>query len=286
MRRLESQRGQTLPFWTIGVLVVLALLFFVSNAANALVWQIRAQNAADSAASMTLNTQANLWNEESTILYATALDEYRVRYLNQALLNAINGVGCDSPSLCDSDYQSLLTEYKAAATGFDGDIQLLRQGNNFTEAGQQVDQRKAQGLLGSNCANSAQTNYTCDGTFTYTPLASINGGGGAGISEYDVVACRTMSYFAPGLLNLGSVPYQIVARGAAAIIPANTEQFVPGGINPLTGTAYQPVEKWATAESGPAYDIDFSKLTVDINWYTAGPIHPFAGALSSGSYKC
>lgn len=283
--QLEAQRGQTLPFWAIGVLVVLALMFFVSNAANALVWQVRAQNAADSAASLTLNTQANLWNEESTILYSAALDEYRIRYLNQALLNTINGVGCSTPQLCDSDYQSLLAELNAAVSGYDGDTQLMQQGNNFTEAGQQADQKKAERLLGGDCVST--TNYTCDGTFSYTVVQESSGGNGAGIAEDDVVACRTLSYFGPALLNLGSAAtFQVVGRSAAAIVPANSEHFVPGSTNPVTGTPYQPVEKWASAQSGPAFDVDFTGLTVNVNWYTAGPIHPFGGTLSKGSYSC
>src|SRR5438270_8732 len=88
--RLERQRGQTMPFWVVGVLIVLTLLFFVANYGASIIWQIRAQNAADSAASTALTVQANLWNEENTILYSASLDEYRLRALNQAILNTIN----------------------------------------------------------------------------------------------------------------------------------------------------------------------------------------------------
>src|SRR5487761_749976 len=90
LRSGEAQRGQTMPFWVVGVLIVLTLLFFVANYVASIIWQIRAQNAADSAASTALTIQANLWNEESTILYSASLDESRLRAINQAILNTIN----------------------------------------------------------------------------------------------------------------------------------------------------------------------------------------------------
>lgn len=288
MRRLsfgsaESQRGQTLPFWTIGVLIVLSMLFFLANYVNTILWQFRAQNAADSAASAALSVTANLWNEESTILYSSALDEYRIRYLNQALLNTIYGQGGCDPApggSCDQDYQSLKSELAAAVGGYDSDVQLLAQGNNFTEAGQQADEMKAQKAAYQDCSSSSD--YMCNGGFTYNVLdASGNGD----TTQTDVLVCKSISYFAPVLLNLGnSASYRVIGRAAAAVLPALAEHFVPSTIDPQTGTPYQPTEtQWASAYSGPAYDVDFSGLTVDLNWYAAGTIKPYA---SVGNYSC
>ena len=75
----HSQRGQTLPFWAIGMVAILALLFFTINYANLVRWNIRAQNAADSAASAGVATDANMHNELNTILYAATIDEARMR---------------------------------------------------------------------------------------------------------------------------------------------------------------------------------------------------------------
>src|SRR5512146_2329914 len=58
----RMERGQTLPFWAIGTMASLALLFFLANYVNAVSWQMRAQNAADSAASAMLSIQANVFN--------------------------------------------------------------------------------------------------------------------------------------------------------------------------------------------------------------------------------
>ena len=286
--QLEHQRGQTMPFWVIGVLIALSALFFLSNYINAVVWQIRAQNAADSAASTSLAVTANLWNEETTILYSAALDEYRIRYLNQALLNTIEGQGC-SPATCSSDYTTLLNELNAAVGGYDSDIQLLRQGNNFTEGGQQADQKKADKLVGSDCSNA--NDYTCSFTFTETATSSTGGGGkksGSDLGEAEYVACKQMSYFGSALLNLGHAgTYKVVGRGAAAVIPANTEAFNPGTqVNPATNAAYQPVEHWATSQYGAANDVNFAGFTANLNWYAAGTIKPFGGNLSPGSFGC
>lgn len=288
LAKLHAQRGQTMPFWVIGTLVVLTMLFFVANYAAAVVWQIRAQNAADSAASTALTIQANLWNEENTILYSASLDEYRLRAINQAILNTINGVGGCSGTTCDQDYQSLVSEYNAALTGYNQDIQLLRQGNNFTEGAQQADVKKAQAHIGSNCAAG---DYMC--SFSYTALDVSNGNGlGNGQSlptQADYVACKNVSYFAPLLFKLSNnASYKVVGRGAAAIVPVQTESFVPGtAINPSTGAVYQPTEThWATGYSGPAYSVDFSGLSVNLRWYAAATIRPYMGNLTAGSYAC
>ena len=286
--RLEHQRGQTMPFWVVGVLIVLTMLFFVANYGASIIWQIRAQNAADSAASTALTVQANLWNEENTILYSASLDEYRMRVLNQAILNTINGVGGCAPVQCDSDYHSLVAEYNAALNGYTADVQLLRQGNNFTEGGQQADVKKAQGHIGTNCAAG---DYMC--SFSYTALDVSNGNGqGNGKSlptQADYVACKNVTYIAPLLFKLSNgASYKVVGRGAAAIVPVQTEAFVPGtAVNPSTGAVFQPAEtQWASAYSAPAYTVDFSGLSVNLRWYAAATIRPYMGNLTAGQYTC
>ncbi len=292
LKNLERQRGQTMPFWVVGILIVLTMLFFVANYGASIIWQIRAQNAADSAASTALTVQANLWNEENTILYSASLDEYRLRAINQAILNTINngaGGGCAGvTSACDNDYKSLVAEYNAALSGYTADVQLLRQGNNFTEGGQQADVKKAQGHIGSNCAAG---DYMC--SFDYTALDVSNGNGqGNGKSlptQADYVACKNIAYIAPLLFKLSNnASYKVVGRGAAAIVPVQTESFVPGtAINPSTGAVYQPTEtQWASAYTGPAYSVDFSGLSVNLRWYAAATIRPYMGNLTSADYTC
>jgi hypothetical protein len=293
--QLESQRGQTLPFWTIGVLITLSMLFFLANYGSAVAWQFRAQNAADSAASSVLSVQANVYNEYSILLYAAAVDEYRLRVLNQAILNTLYGDGgCSTSTTCPQNYYSLVNEYYQALNGYTDDIHLLDQANNITQAGQSTDQQKALNQMGTVC-NGGANDYACQ--FGLTALATGTAGNGNGNSQgyigpgdykVDVISCKNVPYFFASLLHLNGATYKIIGRAAAAVVPAKTETFNPGTqINPGTGQPYQPTEtQWAAGYSAPAYQVDFSGLNVNLSWYQAGAVRPFAGSPSDGSYTC
>jgi Putative Flp pilus-assembly TadE/G-like len=283
--RLESQRGQTLPFWVIGVLLVLSMMFFLANYASAVAWQVRAQNAADGAASAILSVQANVYNEYSTILYATAVDEYRIRTINQAILNTIYKDGCNG-SACDSDYATLVNEYDDAVYSYTEDIHLLDQANNMTQAGQSTDQAKALNLVQSSNWCTTANDYACSFGFKVLDASSSgsNGNGNnngyiaGGDNETDLIACKNVSYFGAALLGLGNTAtYQVLGRAAAAVVPAYTENFTPSSTNPQTGQPFQPTEtQWAVdAPSNAAFQVNFSGLTVNLNWYQAGTIRPY-----------
>ncbi len=289
------ERGQTLPFWAIGTLMMLGLLFFLANYVTAVNWQVHAQNAADSAASAMLSVQANVWNEESTLLYTAAVDENRLRYLNQAILNTIAVAGqCDPTpgASCDQDYQTLVNEYNVALNGFTDDVHLIGQADQLSQGGQQTDERKALDAFGTGCG---QTGGGVDCNFAYTALDtsqwSTKGGGKNQFApqRVDLVACRNVAYFLPQLLSFASnASYQAVARAAAAVIQAQSEAFDPGTlINPATGQVYQPLEpQWASAFEAPLYTVDFSGLVVHLNWYTAAGVYPYSGTLAGSGYQC
>lgn len=297
MSCLQSQRGQTLPFWVIGILVVLSMLFVLANYANAVAWQIRAQTAADAAASGVLSVQANVYNEYSTILYATAVDEYRVRALNQAILNTVNQVDCTGGTngTCAQNYASLAAAYDSAVYSFTEDVHLLDQANNMTQAGQGTDQAKALTKIndGSQCSTT-YTDYACAFHFNVLDASSTapsnNGNNGGyiagGDNEVDLIACKNVGYFASGLFpTISGATYQVLGRAAAAVVPAYTESFNPSAINPQTGQQYQPTERqWAAGDSDLPFWVDFSGLTVHLNWYQAGTIRPYVTNL--GALTC
>src|SRR5579862_1509491 len=226
LARLHACRGQTLPFWAAGTMMTMALLFFLANYVNAVSWQIRAQNAVDSDASAGLSVQANMFNETTTILYSAALDEYRLRYLNQAILNTINGIGGCDPSpggSCDQDYQSLVAEYNSALNGFTADVHLLGQADQLSQGGQQQDERKAAGGFGESCGKSGG-GVDCNFTYTVLDTSTITAKGAKNEfapSEMDVVACKNVAYFVPALFKIANGGFPVVARGAAAVIPLN-----------------------------------------------------------------
>ncbi|HEY8297727.1 MAG TPA: pilus assembly protein TadG-related protein [Candidatus Baltobacteraceae bacterium] len=289
LARLERQRGQTLPFWSFSILMLLTMLFFLSNYVNILGWHVRAQNAADSAATASLSVQANVYNEISTILYATAVDENRVRYLNQAILNTIYGAGgCDSTpgGSCDQNYRTLVTEYDQAVSAYQGNLQVLQEGNNFTEGGQQADEKKAIRAIGSDCSN-----FDCAFAFnvnTQTYAGQCQGKKCSGSpTEADVVTCHNVPYFAASLLHMTG-QFQAIGRAAGVVAPIATESFDPGtAVNPSTNQVYQPVEaQWANAYPSAAYTVDYSGMKVNVNWYGVGHLRPWAGALQPSSMPC
>jgi hypothetical protein len=141
---MERQRGQTLPLWIGGILVTLALMFFTLNYANMIRWQIRAQNAADAAASGLLAIQTSNWNRMQIMLYASAVEEFRIRRLIDAIVVSANRSGnCRDaawPELataspvptgnsCLADYLALKTALNRAVTRYSTDVQML---HNFT----------------------------------------------------------------------------------------------------------------------------------------------------------
>lgn len=290
------KRGQTMPFWAVGVLIVLAMFFFLSNYASAIAWNIRAQNAADGAAQAALTVQSNVWNEESTILYAAALDEYRLRTLNQAIVNTIANQGGCTSAQCNANYTTLVAEFNNALAGYTADIHLLGQADQLSQGGQQQDERKLLGIIGNNancnaadCAfayNSVSNNPQCPG------LSGKNKNSQLAPSCIDLIACKNVGYVAPGILNMTATSFQALGRAAAAVASVSpTTPFNPGTqVNPKTGQVYQPTESQWTVGAltfvAPAYTVNFSGLNVSVNWYTAVPIQPPTNNVPKGQITC
>lgn len=301
---LNAQRGQTLPFWALSIMAILAVTFFLASYANTIAWQIHAQNAADSAAAVALSPTTNVANQESVLLYAGAVDEYRLRYLNQAMLNAINGVNCSATTAptCATIYANVGTEYTQALNAYSNLYKVLQEADNYTEGGQQADEKKAISALGG-----------FDSAFTYTPLSEVSQNNGKGngkkknsIREVDIVACHNVPYFAPLLLGLASgATFQALGRSAAMAVPVlpqtspppglpagYSQYFSPSSSNPSTGKAYQLNEDPAATGGKSQYVVDYTALTVDLDWFQSATIKPFfqgkgtGGSLAPGDYGC
>ncbi|HEY0613344.1 MAG TPA: pilus assembly protein TadG-related protein, partial [Candidatus Elarobacter sp.] len=221
----HAERGQTLPFWTIAIGATLTLLFFVANYASTVRWQIRAQNAADSAASAGIGTDANMYNQASTIEFAAAVDETRMRYLIQAIANTVNNPSSCGSS-CDAYYAKLVAAYNTAAGNYSSLTKTMQKGDNLTEGGLKNSADKAVGLASSNCT-------VMDCAFTYT--SSVNGTA----ESVDVVTCKKVPFIAPALMGGAGPSFTAVGRSVAVLAPIN-EAFVPGNVNPATNAPFQP----------------------------------------------
>jgi hypothetical protein len=289
MKRRHASRGQVIPIWTLAVLGSLALTIFMVNYASVMRWQIRAQNAADTAAESAVVASAEGFNELELTMYTTSVAELRLRYLNQALLNNLEGLGCANTTACETDYNSLVAEFQNAIQTYDDSTQAL------TWLGQNVNDRY---LDSSNGAFETITGYqypdgrqdamcvtkgvTCvnqtDQAFTYTPLDIDAGDVGFGTpNSAEVAACKTVKFSSPKILGLATgSSFRAVGVGAFTItsIP---ERFNPGALGVVgstNGGAYQPVEQWAT-DHNSFYQVDYSGLTDTVFFYVPTPTTPY-----------
>lgn len=267
----RGERGQTLPFWAIGILAFLALLFFTVNYANVVRWNIRSQNAAESAASAGIATDASNDNEINTILYAATIDETRMRYLLQGAINTVNDPsGCGSPANCKTIYNQDVAAFGVAAGNYKSLQGQWQKANNLSRGGLQNSPNSAIALVAGNCS-------ILDCAFTYTTsLDSAN-------EIVDVVACKNVAIVAPSIMGLSNVTaFRAVGRSATTLVGI-PEAFTPGvSVNPNTGAVYQ-VDESPAGTASAEFGVTYRTLTVNLEWFSAGPAHP---KTFSGSYGC
>lgn len=265
----HAARGQTLPVWTLGIAAMLALLFFTVNYANMIRWQIRAQNAADSAASAGIATDANMDNQADMMIYAAAVDEMRMRYLLQAMLNTVYVPSSCAPA-CNAALAKLETAYNTAAGSYATLAGDLKVGNNLSEGGLKNAPDKAIAAIASDCT-------ILDCSFTYTTSFDPTG------EIVYVVACKNVATVVPAILGLAAgSTFKAVGRSASTLTKVS-EAFHPGGNNPKTGLPYQPAETPTGAGAPAAMAVDFTGLTLNMSWFVAGAAKP---AASTGTYGC
>src|ERR1700676_5128615 len=127
-------RGQTLPIWSMGIACALALAFASMQYGDVLRWQVRAQNAADAAAVATLSVQTQTWNQQLALVYAAAVEEWRIRSLLTAMqAAAYNDPGC-AATPCATAFDTLKKEYMKAVTRYTNDVQLVNRTSQYTFA--------------------------------------------------------------------------------------------------------------------------------------------------------
>jgi hypothetical protein len=141
MSRRHAARGQVLPLWIVAILTTFVLMFLALNYGNTLRWQMRAQNAADAGAQAIMAIQTQHFNEMTAILYASNVEEFRIRLLLDGMLNSLNGAGgctgaptakakgqslfATGANTCDQVFANLLPYYEEAVTRYGNDINQL-----------------------------------------------------------------------------------------------------------------------------------------------------------------
>jgi hypothetical protein len=315
-----GQRGQLLPVWALGAVTLLAMTLFIVNYANVVRWQIRAQNAADAAAAASMSPIANGWNEIELQLYASTIEEMRIRYLNQALLNTLAQQGCTSTAACTADYNALVPQLASAVANYDQNTLFVQNlgsmvndryldpsngafetisggppnipnwpddttcdkvqgGNGYNiYSGAWSGPPSAQPTPGGSYPGWSSTGCTSqsDTAFSYTPIDVDSGDIGYGTPNLsEVVSCRSVPVFQSKMLGLGSsATFKAVGVSAFTVSPLQ-EAFQPGvTVNPSTAKPYQPTETY-TPDNNSDYTVDYSGLTVDVNFYLPVPTPPY-----------
>lgn len=186
--------------WIGAVLTTFALMFFSINYANAIRWQIRAQNAADAAAQGLLSIQTQRWNLMLQTLYATNVEEYRLRHLLDGILYTVNDSGGCSTNLlllaadietfdqgtCSESYVTLTAAYQKSAQRYTTDVQLL---NDVTTPATNTNWESDARLLIAHMQNPSRCN-----TDTTTQAAyAVDPSGGDCAFKYGIagIAYRT-----------------------------------------------------------------------------------------------
>src|SRR5216683_1490715 len=230
---LSAARGQSIPFWTFATIGVLAMMLFVLNYALNVSWTIRAQNAADSASAATHSAVANVYNEESTLLYAATVDEFRLRALNQA--NQLTQAGQNTAA---QKIFSLLNPCGGTST-------LLDSAFCYTYVGY----ANAQGH-GSKATPSVVQVVACRNVpWIGGGLFGLGAKFTAVASGASAIASAQVEHFVPSAVN-----------GATSQRYQSNESSWFGYSLPYPAPPYEVV-----------FDTPGSPLAVDINWYTVVP---------------
>ncbi len=281
-RRHALERGQTFPVWVFGVLTAMALMFFIVNYANVVYWQVRAQNVADAAAGAAISPQSSSWNQMLVLLYASTVEEWRVRRLIDMMLLTLRWEGgCYNASsgtnVCAANYAYMRTKYESALLRYTTDVSLMQRASTKTFADNSNDAARIIAFASSECStgfSDCSFAYSLD---AYVPRTSnlqsvqqdalgFNFGAGAptGISpdlepaELQVSVCHNVTPIIPSFFLLHFGTFQAVGRAAATTIMTTQEWLQPGSItDPWTNYPFQPVEDYETGT--PTWNV----------WYTA-----------------
>jgi hypothetical protein len=258
----------------------LVLAFVGLQYGQVLAWQIRAQNAADAAASAALSVQSTTFNQQTMILYAAGVEEYRIRNLLEAMTAAAsNDPGCSTDVIdggCTGLFVSLRQQYYAAVYRYIADVNLMNGATQYSLSAAESDAKAIVQQLGTNCGKAKGGD--CAFSYTVTGLQkrigqlndveqdggdwAVNTGAGNPAvvkddyvpAQIEIVACANVAPIVPSFPGFTPPTFQAVGRAAATAAMVTEEWMEPGTIlNPATGKLFQPLENFGlgTTATGP-----------------------------------
>ncbi len=282
----HRQRGQVLPVWAMGIVAMLIVTMAVVRYSDMVRWQIRAQNAADAAAAAIVALQTQQFNEMSMVLYASAVEEYRIRQILYALeLTAYNDGGCKMDNSCNTRYQNLRTQYLKAVARYNNEVVMLdRVTANMDFTTMHSDANALLVDLKANCTQPGGGDCAFGYALTdfegrspvygvqmdarafikpslgghMTPSGSLNPS--LDPIQVEVAVCYDAPSPVPSLFNFHPAPHRVIARAAATAVMMEQDWFQPGSLtNPWTQTYYQPLElpSGSASNAGDGSDKDW-----------------------------
>jgi hypothetical protein len=301
-------RGQLLPLWSVGILASLVLMYFAINYGNMLRWQIRAQNNADAAAALFVSLQTESWNQMTSLLYASDIEEFRIRkQLDNLYVLVHNGGGCRkadnfaSFTQCRISFNTLRTYFAAAVTRYTADATVLQsviQNATFSQLYSMSNPNSDMNLLlkdlnkQSNCLSQTSSatwipqNGDC--AFYYSVLAVQERGGlkaasedawnrdvpipGAGQNSYNKTLSNECTTNGSGNCNI-TVSDEL-ANAAAASPYFNNEIFSPAQVEIATCSDVKPIiQNFFGLKASDFYAVGRAAATsviVDQDWLQPG----------------
>lgn len=311
---MNSQRGQTFAVWAFGTLSVLLLTIFSLSYGTVIQWQMRAQNAADAAAQGMLSVQTSQWNEMISTLHASAIEEYRLRYITNDLLQVTRGTGgCDptygstSNTSCDQMYLLLRQAYLDSLTRYTNDVALMQRIDNPTFGQQVTTIQNALAVYQSNCGSPTGGDCAFDYSLVgsqprqnslvedvYADCCAFTVGGGTSGDpkqdlqpmEIEIATCANVNWPVGSFLGFNLPSFTAVGRAAATSIQVTQEFMYVGSIlNPDQGSGtnvFQQTEFPESASDSAIFSDDDPNYRID---YGGNPNNPNNGgnpAISDG----
>jgi hypothetical protein len=283
-----AERGQTLPFWVMGILVALALTFFVGNYAGTVKNQIHAQNAADSAASAALGRDAAALNTTQTFLAAVDMQQLKVQDAEAAIPYLLGTSPCGPSNLLAS---SCITALQGAATDVANAnktlVNLQNTISNFamnttnTSLSPVVTPNSTMGqvtgllstatanstiksLFAPNGSNGCSVAVLTDCNYDYTTYLSIGANGLPTVDEY---ACKVATNNAWSFLHLPMKSYYSIGHTTATLAPLSSAYNTStlGSALQTTSNLYPD----ATGSTATSLLANISALNINSQFFTA-----------------
>jgi hypothetical protein len=241
LTRGRYERGQTLPFWVMSVIVSLALTFFIANYANTVRYQIRAQNAADSAAAAALGQDAAALNSTQTLLGALDIQELNVQDATAALPYLLGTAPCGASNLLSPTCTSAL--YKAAndlATANNSLQSVISTLSNFESGTGGVltgtlknPNSTISTLFAPNGGGGCSVAILTDCDFKYTTIMTLNST--TGMPTVDEYACKLVTNAAGSFLHLPSNTFYAIGHTTSTLGPL-ASAYSPTTLGPAFAT--------------------------------------------------